>query len=339
MDNLTVAGISLVLIPTSEGPQLNVKQHPDIEPLARVVNAAATGTFSALAESLERGEDAGNQALYAVRPDPSDDVTEESNRWRELTGSDPGEDSYLVGTTFTRSAILVPRKALQEMISALQALRQQGTVVSPATQANAQSEPDDNNSSSDAQLPQPTLDPQVDEILLQELEERAVTLDALEQGEQTQEVAATISAKRRFLLLELNEAGLFEASKAPDRRSQLEQLQLPNLLAYHTAAMELLSYLGSTERKRLFPNSGSDSVIGASVSIDWFRLHEPTPEEYQPYDWLAFCESILRKGDNGVAGSGEIFSRIGQKWYGLYWRRDDGVTPALVSARPHNTAS
>jgi hypothetical protein len=54
------------------------------------------------------------------------------------------------------------------MISALQALRQQGTVVSPATQANAQSEPDDNNSSSDAQLPQPTLDPQVDEILLQE---------------------------------------------------------------------------------------------------------------------------------------------------------------------------
>jgi hypothetical protein len=152
-------------------------------------------------------------------------------------------------------------------------------------------------------------------------------------------VAATISAKRRFLLLELNEAGLFDASKAPDRCSQLERLQLPNLLAYHTAAMELLSYLASPARKRLFPDSGSDSVIGASVSIDWFRLHEPTPEEYQPYDWLAFCESILRKGDNGVAGSGEIFSRIGQKWYGLYWRRDDGVTPALVSARPHNTAS
>jgi hypothetical protein len=165
-----------------------------------------------LAESLERGEDAGNQAWYAFKPEPGDDVTEESNRWRELTGSDPGEDSYLVGTTFTSSAILVPRKALQEMISALQALRQQGTVVSLATQANAQSEPGNNNSSPDAQLPQPTLDPQVDEILLQELEERAVTLDALEQGEQTQEVAATISAKRRFLLLELNEAGLFDAS-------------------------------------------------------------------------------------------------------------------------------
>jgi hypothetical protein len=83
-------------------------------------------------------------------------------------------------------------------------------------------------------------------------------------------VAATISAKRRFLLLELNEAGLFEASKAPDRRSQLERLQLPNLLAYHTAAMELLSYLASPARKRLFPDSGSDSVIGASVSIDCF---------------------------------------------------------------------
>ena len=81
----------------------------------------------------------------------------------------------------------------------------------------------------------------------------------------------------------------------PDRHSQLEQLQLPNLLAYHTAAMELLSYLASTEIKRLLPNSGSDSVIGASVSIDWFRLHEPTPEEYQPYDWLAFANQSFAK--------------------------------------------
>jgi hypothetical protein len=32
------------------------KQHPNLEPLALVVNAAATGTFRELAESLERGE-------------------------------------------------------------------------------------------------------------------------------------------------------------------------------------------------------------------------------------------------------------------------------------------
>ncbi len=339
MDNLKVAGISLALIPTSEGLQLSSKQHPNLEPLAWVVNSAATGTFPELVESLERGEDKANQALYAVRPDPGDDVTEESHRWRELTGYEPGEDSYLVGTTFTRSAILVPRKALQEMISALQALREQGSVVLPATEAGIHSELSNNNSSPDIELPQPTPDTQVDEILLRELEERAVTLDALEQGEQTQEVAATLSAKRRFLLLELNQAGLFDASRAQERRSQLERLQLPNLLAYHTVAMELLSYLGSPARKQFFPDSGYESVIGASVSIDWFRLHEPTPEEYQPYDWLAFCESVLRKGDNGVAGSGAILSRIGQKWYRLCWRRDDGVTPALVSARPHATAS
>jgi len=86
-----------------------------------------------------------------------------------------------VGTVFTRSAVLVPRKALHEIISALQALEQQRFSASPATEAGAQGEPGKSNFSPDAQLPQPTLDPHIDEIILRELEERSVTLDALEQ--------------------------------------------------------------------------------------------------------------------------------------------------------------
>jgi hypothetical protein len=84
------------------------------------------GGFSNLIERIEHGEDAATPGLFATRPEPDDDVTEARNLWQQLTGQDPGEDVYLVGTNFAQPYpdILVPRKALQEMIFALQALRQ-----------------------------------------------------------------------------------------------------------------------------------------------------------------------------------------------------------------------
>ena len=328
MDRLNVAGISLLLVPTSEGPELSSRQHPDVEPLALVVNAAVTGAFSKLVESLEQGVDVGNQALYAVRPDPGDDFTEEANRWRELSGYDPGEDSYLVGTTFTPTAILVPRQALLEIISALQALRQQGAVISSTP-------PDDNGQP--AMQRQPTSDLEknthIEEDWLQELEARAATLATVEQDEQTLEAAATASAKRRFLLLELNEAGLLSELPSQDLRQQLEQLQSPNLLAYYTAAMELNAYLRSQERKKYFFDAKQEPIVGAPVSLDWFRLQVATPEAYSRYDWLAFCESVFRM-NHYTGGGGEIYTHLGNQWYRLRWRTDDGVTPALLSAAP-----
>jgi hypothetical protein len=324
MNRLNVAGISLALVPTAGGPAVGT-QEPDMESLAWVVNSAVTGGFPQLADR----DEAVVQGLYVVRPDHDEDLSEARRRWREWTGSEPDEDSYVVGTTFTRSQVLVPRRALQEIISALQALRQQGAAKSPT-------EPDDNDQQATQNQPESDLeiDTQVDEDWLRELEERAVTLATLEQDEQTQGTVATASAKRRFLLLELDEVGLLSESRFQELHQRLEQLHLPMLIAYHTAAMELNAYFRSPERKRYFPDVDAQPILHAPVSLDWFRLHVPAPEVYSPYDWLAFCESVFRMNDNYTRGEGEVYTQLGNQWYRLRWRKDDGVTPVLLSSAP-----
>jgi hypothetical protein len=106
------------------------------------------------------------------------------------------------------------------------------------------------------------------------------------------------------------------------------------LIAYHSAAMELNAYFRSQERKKYFPDAEQERIVGAPVSLDWFRLHIPTPEAYSPYDWLAFCESVFRMNNNYTGGEGEVYTHLGNQWYRLRWRKDDGVTPALLSAAP-----
>lgn len=330
MATLNVAGFSLTLEPTPDGPLLSTKD-PRVEPLARVVNSSVTsgGQLMQLTDYLERGEELVVQGLYVAHPDPKEDLSEARELWRELTGSEPGEDSYMVGTTFTPRDIIVPRKVLLEIISTLQALRQQGAATSPT-------EPDDNDQQATQNQPESDLetDTQVDEDWLRELEERAVTLATLEQDEQTQETVATASAKRRFLLVELDEVGLLSESRFQELHQRLEQLHLPMLIAYHTAAMQLNAYFRSPERKRYFPDVDTQPILHAPVSLDWFRLHVPAPEAYSPYDWLAFCESVFRMNDNYTEGEGEVYTQLGNQWYRLRWRKDDGVTPVLLSAAP-----
>jgi hypothetical protein len=337
MDNLTVAGISLKLIHTADGLALG-KQDQELESLAWVVNSAVVGAFQNVIKNIEHGKDAATPGLFAVRPEPDENVTEARNLWQKLTGKDPGEDTYLVGTSFTSPSILVPRQALQEMILALQALRQESSLLTSKNEVNQNQISKEDISLPISSTPE-QIDNQIDEFLLRDLEERAGFLDTLEKGGKNVEIAATISAKRRFLLIEMNEAGLFDPALADEMREKIEQLQLPVLLTYHIAVMKLITYLESNERKYRFPNSASPTVLDASVSIDWFRLYESTPEKYQPYEWLAFCESILCRSNNGVAGTGEILSRIANEWYKVFWRRDNGVIPAIVSIQPFNVTT
>lgn len=123
MDTLNIAGLSLVLQPTPHGPLLSTKDG-EWEPLTWVINAALTGNFPQLADALERGADAVVQGLYAVRPNPLDSTAEAKARWKAATGSDVGDDFYVVGTTFIRDEVVIPRKVLQELLSVLQTLRQ-----------------------------------------------------------------------------------------------------------------------------------------------------------------------------------------------------------------------
>ncbi|HAJ63564.1 MAG TPA: hypothetical protein DCP31_33620 [Cyanobacteria bacterium UBA8543] len=340
MATLNVAGLSLTLEPTPAGPLLSTDDI-EVEPIAWVVDSIVTCVseqrFAHLVDHLERGEEIFTQGWSISRPDdPLEDYTEAKENWQKLTNSEPGEDSYVVSTSFLRKQIIVPRKALLEIIYALKTLRQQGTSIdSPQESVDRKSPHNQNNQElTDNHLGKELeLDNvPVDDDFLRQMEERAVVLAALEQGEQTLETAATASAKRRFLLIELDDAGLLNESRFEELHQLLVQLQLPMLIAYHQAAMELHAYFRSPQRKRYLPDAEPESILHGSISLDWFRLQVPTPEPYHPYDWLGWCESIFVEKNNLTGGAGDVYIHQGKLRCWLHWRKDDGVTPMLLSA-------
>ena len=138
----------------------------------------------------------------------------------------------------------------------------------------------------------------------------------------------TQSAKRRFLLLALDHAGVL-GERPPEGLGEL-------LAGYRDAAAELRRYLASDERHSLVAGAPPSGVIGAPVSLDWFRHPSPRPNPLErPFRWLASGEAALRAGQlDERSGAGEVFVRRGADWWVFDWRRDDGVTAALVRARP-----
>jgi hypothetical protein len=172
--------------------------------------------------------------------------------------------------------------------------------------------------------------------LLDAIERRAAEIDGLAAAvvaSGSREDAAKLSAMRRFLLIELDSIGLLDGS-LPERAG--EDPGRPILATYAAAAEQLRAYLAGDERRVQFPDDVPPaSVRGAAVGLDWFRLPSPRPNPLErPFRWLAVCErTLLAAGvDENFAG-GEVFLRRGDDWWALGWRRDDGVTAALVGAR------
>lgn len=340
MATLDVAGLSVKLKYTPDGPLLS---HDDrnLEPLSWVVNSIVTSIseerFTQLVDILECGKEIITQGLCVARPDdPLEDYAEDKELWRKLAGTEPDEDSYLLSRAGLPKNLIVPRQALLEIIYALKTLRKQGTSIdSPQESVDRKAPHNQNNQElTDNHLGKELeLDNvPVDDDFLRQMEERAVVLAALEQGEQTPDTAATASAKRQFLLLELDDAGLLSESRFEQLHQLLVQLQLPMLIAYHQAAMELHAYFRSPQRKRYLPDAELESILHGSISLDWFRLQVPTPEPYHPYDWVGWCESILLKQNNLAGGAGDVYIHQGKLRCWLRWRKDDGVTPMLLSA-------
>jgi hypothetical protein len=289
---LNAGGVQLPLEYAADGPMVSTRADPDVEPLAWVLNAAVTGMLPGLRDAVAAGDDEVVQGLFAARPDPLEDHKRSAATWRRLSGQDPGDDAYVVGTTFSDHSVLVPRSALLELLDALERLR----------------------AGEDGGLPGGELD---------ELERRAAELE---------EVAdpAAASAKRRFLLLALDQAGVL-GERPPDGLDER-----PLLAGYRDAAAELRRYLGSEERRSLVPGAPPSGVLGAAVSLDWFRHPSPRPNPLErPFRWLAAGEAALRAAQlDEHSGTGEVFVRRGGDWWVFDWRRDDGVTAALVRARP-----
>ncbi len=88
-------------------------------------------------------------------------------------------------------------------------------------------------------------------------------------------------------------------------------------------------YLRSAERSRHIEGARHQPILGAPISIEWFR-HPSVPNGFERYDWLGACERALRDTPSTDGLEGELFTRVGSARCRILWRRDDGQTPAIV---------
>jgi hypothetical protein len=152
-------------------------------------------------------------------------------------------------------------------------------------------------------------------------------------GDRTVEQMAAEGARRRVLLIELDVAGLLRGANVDAERAELDALGLPTLASYVTAAVALLGYLGGETRRRLVPGAAPQPVLGAPVTLDWFRRTPSPPAGSSVEAWTALGEALLAAAIDLRGGEGEFFAQHDGGWYGIRWRRDDGSTPALLELR------
>lgn len=168
--------------------------------------------------------------------------------------------------------------------------------------------------------------PTLDETTLEDLERRAVDLDARAAAIRTADQAAEVSAMRRFFLAELERGGALRAGPVA---TQLKSGRRPALAAYAAAADRLRAYYAGPERSGAVRGPAPEHLFGGPVSVDWFRNEVLPPHGYTPFTWLARCEGEL---EGASADGGRVLFRDGAAWYELHYRREDGRTPSLVAA-------
>jgi len=301
--SVTVAGLSLPLMQSPRGPLLSIN-HPEIEPLAWLINLALDGGLKDLRARMQSGQDVHYKGLHAAR--------QSSGEYR------------LWGDFFGTSMTLPPESVL-DTLARLDALHEASRRTPPSPPAQEPAEP-----------PRPALDPAVEPTAaprapqpLEELEARAAELDRLTRRDRTLENVVEESAKRRFLLLDLEATGIFEPG--PDLPEAL-----PTLRSYRAAGLQVAQYLVSDVRRRFNPDCSPGPVVGSPVSVDWFRFPSPGPSHLTAEEWLAFLENILVNG-GASGGQGEVFVHVGPAWWTLWFRCDDGVHPTVVAIKPPST--
>jgi hypothetical protein len=164
-----------------------------------------------------------------------------------------------------------------------------------------------------------------------DLERRITDLDALPED------SAEASAKRRVLLVMLDQYGFFDPERQPGLRRGLWQGPWTAVGSVRAAAQSLTEYLSSPQRARFNPEqvNRKPDAAGAPISIDWFRFPSPTPDLFEdPLVWTSWCEAWLRAAriEDPSPGRGEVFAQLAGRWCRLRWRTDDGRTPALLAA-------
>lgn len=313
---LTAGGLSLPLATAPDGPQV-LGERGELEALTLALNSGVGGWMPELRAAVAAGEDAIRSPVAVTRPRPGIEYADARAIWRRHAGSDPGEDVYVVATTFS-PAVVVPRDVLLELLDRLTELRGGARPADAPPAASAE----------------PLL-ADGERAYFEELEQSARELDALAAGPRTEDTVAEEHAKRRSLLTALGANGFFDKSARHANRRRLEDGGLHTLAAYQRAAMDLLAYLDSAERREWLPGAApAPSVLGAPVSVDWFRRPVTPQQGLSPYGWLAWAEAQFAAATLQPGSEGSFLVRQGGPWYRLRWRKDDAVTPALVRAEP-----
>ncbi|MDC0741691.1 hypothetical protein [Polyangium mundeleinium] len=258
------------------------------------------------------------QELGAAPVAPEEVTYVERLDWRILTGKTfDANDAWGVASTFLGPGMILPGTTLLRLIRALRELN--GEL--PKTAEPAREPP--------VESPFETLD--LDEVV--ELERSAVELDdvARKVGKTGAEEGCE-SAGRSQLFVSLDVYGFLGTDGYAEKHAWLEAHGLGTLLGYHDAAEALRRYLRDPERKHFLPEAAEDEeVVGAWVSVDWFRLGVPTPPGMSPVSWLARCERFLRDYDpESFESPFSLSMKIGSETYEVEWRRDHHQKPSVV---------
>lgn len=118
---IEAAGVRLTLTDAAFGLQLDPVR--PFEALAWVANDWIHGTFPDLLEHVQRGEDATSLRGSVVRVATADITAEQSAIWFDATGTDVGDDPVLIRSDMTPRPLLLPRRALVEILQALELRR------------------------------------------------------------------------------------------------------------------------------------------------------------------------------------------------------------------------
>ena len=141
--------------------------------------------------------------------------------------------------------------------------------------------------------------------VLDGLERRAADIVALARQYDPQS-QATLSAKRRFFLIELEVAGLHPDAITAQQEADVRAFGCTALAALLHGFHRLNDYSASPERLEWNPGA-QPGRTQVPVSFDWF-IASDVPQDWNWLDFLSRCERIWR--DEGITGEGLLFTRI-----------------------------
>jgi hypothetical protein len=309
-DRLEVTGLTLPIVDTALGPRISPEG--ELAGLAIVVNAFLNGALPQLWDGVVRREPVRVTDVHAEPLPEATDPAASLEPWRRISGSTLAEDPVVVGVP--GQEFVLPRVALLTILDRMQNLNARGPGGTPAVATGSPGE-----LLARAVANRPGAPGRAEELA--RLETRARELDAMTDP-------AEAAARRRTLLIELDDAGVL--SGRPEVADELTELQLPALLSYQRAARHLLDYLVSPERDALVPDAVAEAVLGARVSVDFFREGPRVPPGRTEQGWAALGEAMLVAATPGPTVEGRFYSQWDGRWYDVRWRRDDGNTPALL---------